>query len=98
MLRCDEALRDSWSDWPQMRAFADREVMARQSLNAELALQLARADGMEWLVHLDADELLDVGVDSLGAQIGHAGRSGALQLTFENLEAVPATPSIKPSF
>ena len=35
----------------------DTEVPARQQLNADWCLQLARKDGLEWLLHLDADEL-----------------------------------------
>jgi hypothetical protein len=38
--------------------FFDREVMARQLWNVERALKLATRDGLDWLFHLDEDEIL----------------------------------------
>ena len=42
--------------WRALEPFL-HQVPARQELNAETALGLARARGMRWLLHLDADEL-----------------------------------------
>jgi len=43
--------------WRALEPFL-HQVPARQELNAETALGLARARGMRWLLHLDADELV----------------------------------------
>lgn len=50
------------------RGTATWAVAARQALNATAALAAARAAGLDWLVHLDADELL---------VLEGAGRGGA---------------------
>src|SRR6187549_1671547 len=44
---CDAKLRACWADWPE-RALVDEQVMARQILNVELALQLARDAQLDW--------------------------------------------------
>jgi len=93
VLPCDDDLRACWADWPEMRGMTADHVMARQVLNAELVLQLARSAGSSWLIHLDADELL-APVDGtihgflagLGPEVDH--------VTFLNLEVVPETEDI----
>src|SRR3954468_11997920 len=50
----DAALRERWRALPQyaeQARFIDSEVMARQVLNVELAMQLARERGFDWLLH-----------------------------------------------
>jgi len=49
---CDEA------HWESQGVAPDASVQARQMRNATRAFQRARAAGFEWLVHVDADELL----------------------------------------
>ena len=56
----DEDLQRTWRGlvlWNEAGAHVGREVMARQLLNAEHAMNLARAMGFHWLLHIDADEL-----------------------------------------
>jgi hypothetical protein len=75
--------------WQRFAPHLAREVMARQCLNAQTAVEQALADGIEWLVHLDADELLWSGRElgqyfaSLPADVG--------QVLCVNYEAVPET-------
>ena len=60
LLRGSEALRAAWArqpSWASMGMNANRDVQVRQLLNAQLAMELARADGLTWLLHLDSDEL-----------------------------------------
>ena len=48
LLRGSEALRAAWArqpSWASMGMNADRDVQVRQLLNAQLAMELARADG-----------------------------------------------------
>ena len=72
----------------------EHEVMARQSLNAEVAVQRALADHIDWLLHIDADELFHCpGLDapahfsSLAAQ--EVGRA-----IYPNCEALCESESI----
>jgi hypothetical protein len=57
---CDAELRRQWEQAPLYAANArwiTSEVMARQILNACHAMKRAREDGIDWLFHLDDDEL-----------------------------------------
>lgn len=60
-------------------ARASRDYVARQNLNVQCALDLAREAGDDWLVHVDADELL--------VAEGCSAAAGALTAL---LEALPA--------
>jgi len=86
----DERLRRSWqTSRLGLLNFVEREVMARQALNAEQALQLALADGVSWLLHIDADELfMPMGTD-LRSHFDELSRSGVDAVRYFNLEAVP---------
>lgn len=79
-----------------MSGFLTSEVMARQVLNAELAIGLAREQGADWLVHLDVDELfasdrsLVDHFSSIPADVG--------QVTYLNHEAFPETTDVQDYF
>jgi hypothetical protein len=51
-IRCDE---DYWADVPKHRRDS---VIRRQGVNGTRALQLARERGLDWLFHIDVDELI----------------------------------------
>lgn len=56
----DAELRRRWralSLYPEQAPFVDSEVMARQVLNVQLAMGLAREERLDWLLHIDSDEL-----------------------------------------
>ena len=55
-----EALDAQWQTTPLWTFFRDYldEVYARQCLNVDLTMALAREAGVDWLLHLDIDELL----------------------------------------
>ena len=76
-------------DWDYHSRFIDRQVYSRQCLNANLAMELARAEGCDWLLHLDMDERLHVpaGAEPLPDYL--AARSGCDMIAFINHEAVP---------
>jgi hypothetical protein len=88
----DQALREAWKTLPlyaEKSPFIDSEVMARQVLNVEHAMGLARSQGLDWLLNIDADELFCcMGVD-LAETFAHLSRNGAETGTFFNFEAVP---------
>lgn len=63
----DLALRDrqaqsrTWREgWlrPFFHQPCNWDLFVKQSLNMEVGIQLAQADGMDWIIHLDTDELL----------------------------------------
>jgi hypothetical protein len=70
-------------------------LFVRQTLNLELALLRAKKDGIEWLLHVDVDELVYPAGSStfdlrdvLARQSPHIDR-----VVFPNYEAVPERPS-----
>ena len=87
----DSDLQRLWRglvSWDEIGAHVEKEVMARQILNVEHAMTLARAMGLGWLLHIDADELFHVP----GGAAQHFA-SLSMQLvdvaSYANLEAVP---------
>ena len=101
----DAALREEWRrlpSWGRLQLYAATEVQARQMLNAEHAMQRSLALGLDFLLHVDSDELLHLPCATAGGDGGGGGggealqahaallsQRGALQFTYRNLEAVP---------
>jgi hypothetical protein len=65
--------------------------MARQVLNAEHAMNLARAMGFDWLLHIDSDELFYAPDGYATAHFASLAASPADVATYLNFEAVPET-------
>lgn len=89
-----EDLHGAWRGltlWNEVAAHVDREVMARQILNAEHALHLARAAGFDWLLHIDADELFYIPGGDAGGYFTQLTATRTEVATFANFEAVPET-------
>lgn len=58
----NQSLRQMWNQLssnmdPQKMQLIDQEVMVRQELNFNYGFQLAKQDGVDWVVHIDLDEL-----------------------------------------
>ena len=88
----DDDLRRAWRDlalWGEAGVHVDGEVMARQLLNAEHAMNLARAMGLDWLLHIDADELFYAPGGDAAAHFTTLAKARAEVATFANFEAVP---------
>ena len=97
----DATLREEWRrlpSWGRLQLYAATEVQARQMLNAEHAMQRSLALGLDFLLHVDSDELLYFpraaagaggAAAALGAHLRELAARGALQFTYRNLEAVP---------
>lgn len=49
------------------------DLMARQSQMVDLALDLAKKDGIDWVIHIDCDEVLDGGLDEIRTLPGDVG-------------------------
>ena len=67
------------------------EVMARQLIDAWHAMSvLAPEYGLDWLIHIDSDELFDPGAGTpAGVLFWRMSVAGARCSTFQNWEAVP---------
>lgn len=96
---CDDRLQEQQKEnklYGPMMDHVTNEVMARQILNAETALQLALEMGMNWLIHIDSDELfytqesVSEHFDCIPYSVG--------QVSYRNFEGVPETFEIKDFF
>lgn len=96
---CDERLRFQQKDnqlYENMSRHITNEVMARQILNAETAIKLALQMGMDWIIHIDADELfytqesVSQHFDFIPYNVG--------QVIYRNFEGVPESFEVKDYF
>jgi hypothetical protein len=88
----DATLREAWKrlpQYPNQSPFLETEVMSRQVLNAEHAIGLARALGLDWLLHIDLDELFYLPSGTLGAHFARLEQQGMEAVNYLNYEAVP---------
>ena len=95
----DDSLRRQWAelrDWDQMRHYADGDVQVRQMLNAQHALRRSRRRGIEWLLHIDSDELFFPGHRSASEHFAMLHRTECSCFCYCNLEAVPEEASTPP--
>jgi hypothetical protein len=82
--------------WTEMGPYVHTEVMARQCLNAQTALELASRDGIEWLAHIDADELIFTPCD-LPSYLARLPRDVG-QVLCLNYEGVPESLEVADPF
>ena len=65
----DDALAEAWArlpGWAALKDYVQDDVQVRQMLNALHCLRRAEArDRLQWLVHVDSDELFDPGARSI---------------------------------
>ena len=97
VLACDSALRNAWRGlqaWTQYGAFADSEVMARQVLNAGIAMRLAHEKGCDWLLHIDADELFYCPAETVAAHFESLAAARVDTAQYLNFEAIPEREGI----
>jgi Glycosyl transferase family 2 len=97
----DAALRRAWERLPEgyvMIPYADTEVMARQILNAALAMELARARGLAWLLQIDIDELFFSSGETGAEHFQWADAQPVRTVKYFNNEAVPEKTDIKNPF
>lgn len=97
----DAGLRERWrrlGQYTDQAPFVDREVMARQVLNTELAMELARADGFAWLLHIDSDELFYSPHQSAAEHFESLDQQKLETVQYMNYEAVPERDDIGDCF
>ncbi len=90
----DDDLRRAWtqlSRYGENAPHVEREVMARQVLNVEHAMGLARGMGLKWLLHIDADELFHLPGGDAAAHFAWLETTQIETVSYANYEALPET-------
>ena len=89
----DEALAAAWANlpgWAALKDYVQGDVQVRQMLNALHCLRRAEArDRLQWLVHVDSDELFDPGARSIHDHFRYLEASRFDWFCYHNFEAVP---------
>jgi len=104
----DSALKEAWRDlrsYSRLSAFLDSEsassqdrVMARQQLNVEFAMGLARAAHYDWLLNIDADELFFSPNEPVAQHFATLTTTAFDTIGYSNFEAVPTRDDIDDFF
>jgi len=97
ILMAGAQLDDEWRECAQYGYYAPHlasEVMARQCLNVEVAVQYAVADRLDWLLHIDADELFHCPGQDAVTHFARLTRKGIERAIYPNFEALPEQESI----
>lgn len=94
IIRHDASLRALWEQTELFKqkkylAFLDKEVMTRQMLNAAVARDMAIQDCIDWLVHIDIDELFFSPRQSVGDHFKKLTRYGVATKQYPVYEAIP---------
>ena len=89
----DDALAEAWANlpgWAALKDYVQGDVQVRQMLNALHCLRWAEArDRLQWLVHVDSDELFDPGARSIHDHFRYLEASRFDWFCYHNFEAVP---------
>ena len=88
----DERVREQWKDlyhYADSAPYVDNTVGARQMLNIEYGTRQAIRDGMEWLLHIDIDELIRVKGNDMQSHVGELVRNGYERANYLNYEGIP---------
>lgn len=97
-------LRQRWSQTINFRSnlnnikFIDTEVMARQILNVEVATQMALDLNIDWLLHVDHDELFTTNNISVAEHFSKLKDQGVTSIKYTNHESIPETINIQDPF
>lgn len=83
--------------YPKYGPHTGYEVMARQILNVETAIQLALDQGMDWILHIDGDELFYPGQMTALDWFDQVS-DDIFQVTFLNHEAAPEVFEVEDYF
>lgn len=101
----DDQLKARWRKTPLYRTrkkwvetYLNREVMARQMLNVEVAIEMARDSGVDWLLHVDVDELFYCPDTTIAEHFQDLAEQGIVGVRYLNYEAVPERADVVDSF
>jgi hypothetical protein len=103
-IRHDEDLKQLWERTSVFQAnkhlhsYIYREAMARQTLNMEVACTMARQNNIDWMVHIDIDELFFSPNESIHRHFRKLERNNVYHWQYMNYEGVPEALDIKNFF
>ncbi len=88
---CDDQIRDRQSRCRSFQSVGQfhHEIMGRQILNAEIGLELAARIGLDWLLHIDGDELFYTSGDV--SEHFEFIPSSVGSVSYRNFEGIPET-------
>jgi len=95
IFKTDNELVDKWKNSKIYRnnshymAYLQKEVMARQLLNVDVAIQACMDLNIRWLLHIDNDELFFTGNVSLEEHFASLEKQNISSMLYLNHEAVP---------
>ena len=95
VFKTDSTLLESWKGTklfkqnPHYVNFLNSEVMARQLLNVDLAIQASLDMGISWLLHIDNDELFYPGKTTLEQHFNSLNAQKISSMLYLNHEAIP---------
>jgi hypothetical protein len=101
VLPCNDALKARYATLANYPVFARESatsVYARQMLHMELACRLAAADGVHWLLHIDADELFFTPSMDAASHFAQLQDTACQQAVYLNHEALPESCDIDDCF
>jgi hypothetical protein len=96
-IKNDAELHRKWTKkeaYAQIGHLVDTEIMARQRINVEVALDLARRRSFDWLLHIDVDELFYSPTHSVKEHFRMLADQGIDQSLYINYEAIPESADI----
>ncbi len=97
----DDGVRKQWRQlrhWQECGEHTDSTVGARQMLNIEYGFNLARELGVDWLLHIDIDELFHLKSGDVIGHVSHLAESEKNAAAYFNYEAVPETFQVDDCF
>lgn len=97
----DDRVRGRWRSlrhWPECGGHVDDTVGARQMLNIEHGFNLALEAGLDWLLHIDIDELFFPRSTDLSGHVSLLADTGKDAAAYYNYEAIPETFQVENCF
>ena len=104
IVKNDARLRRSWKKTniattkPYLYEFRKSEVSLRQELNVEIAIQLALKKNIDWLLHIDCDELFYPFQENVPAHFQSLSDRRIENVVYANYEGIPETMDIEDFF
>jgi Glycosyl transferase family 2 len=104
IIKADARLRRRWGQTrtalsnPWFYGFVDAELKVRQTLNVEIAIGLARQERIDWLLHIDCDELFFPAQGSAPAHFAAMAKRKLSNLIYANYEGVPELIDVEDPF
>lgn len=101
LIRSGKALSRCWNEMPSagdLVRYTDVELIARQCLNAEVAMELGRLKGYDWILHIDVDELFKLESNEKMTLSDYFSAMTSDVIWFRNVEAIPEKLEINDYF